>query len=287
MAMRLVADIGGTRVRAAVLPDTLSREVLAGTRTSAIRSIGWLNGTLPAILSPDHWASLARDLQPFDSVVIGIPGCVDRSGNLDGWLVRQRGVPGDLQRHVERAWSKPVRLMNDAEAWGRGATEILRLASIANLFPSCCLTLGTGLGMSLRYRDGSVLPVEIGDFPGPLRFLRDACHQDLPDAWRAHHVVGRPFFDWVHDEQPAWDYDRVRHEFTTRVAALVRDVLPWLQGRTGPLRQVVIGGGNAEFLSARGLQERVGLPVIVLRRGVIPFDPDLVPLAGLATSSPI
>lgn len=284
MAKRLVADIGGTRIRATVLPERCSLKVLAEARIRAIRSIGWLNGTLPFVLSPDHWASIARDLGPFDSIALGIPGTVDGNGRLDGWLVRQRGVPADFRSQVERMWSRPVRLMNDAVAWGCGTAEVLRLCSLPDPLPSCCLVLGTGIGLSMRLADGTVRPIEIGDCPNPMRCLAEACGQDLREAWRAHHVVGRPFFDWVQDARPSWDYDEVRRQFTLRVAALFRDILPWLRGQVGSIRQVVVGGGNAEILSVRGLEERIGMPVIALRWGVIPFDPDLVPLAGLAAS---
>ncbi len=74
---------------------------------------------------------------------------------------------------------------------------------------------------------------------------------------------------------------RRHHKFTRRVNALIADIRPSIEARVDRLAALSIGGGNAEFVSLRGMEERTNLPIVGLRSGSMPFEPELIPLIGL------
>ena len=98
----------------------------------------------------------------------------------------------------------------------------------------------------------------------------------LQNSWDVHGFLGQRFFQWVDQEQNQWDYPTVRSQFTDRLVALLEDIgNAYLQPKT-----VFIGGGNAEYASAREVRRRTGLSVVPLRPSELEISPDLVPLLG-------
>jgi polyphosphate glucokinase len=134
----LVIDIGGSHVKA----------LLAGRRIPARVSSG-------PDLTPRQMADRiqeATDGWRYDMVTIGFPGPVVR-----GRIARE---PVNLGRgwvrfDFERAFGKPVQLINDAAMQALGSYRGRRM-----LF----LGLGTGLGTTL-VRDGVVVPLELAHLP--------------------------------------------------------------------------------------------------------------------------
>jgi polyphosphate glucokinase len=134
----LVVDVGGAHVKFRVAPRGVIREFASG----------------PA-MGPGRMTSQIRDLlgsTRYDAVSIGYPGLVFRG--------RIAAEPHNLGRgwvgyDFERAFGKPVRLINDAAMQAIGSYTGGRM-----LF----LGLGTGLGATLIV-DGVVEPTEIGHMP--------------------------------------------------------------------------------------------------------------------------
>ena len=60
----MCVDIGGTRIKAAILPEQLDAEILSRKRVVVMRSLGWLNEHMPKLLSSAHPASLVGHPQP-------------------------------------------------------------------------------------------------------------------------------------------------------------------------------------------------------------------------------
>jgi polyphosphate glucokinase len=134
----LVVDIGGTTVK-----------ILAtGKRTSRNFSSG-------ATMTPQHMVSAvqetARDWN-YDVISIGYPGPV-----LYGAPAREpyNLAPGWVHFNFEKAFGRPVRIINDAAMQAMGSYQGGVL-----LF----LGLGTGLGSALVV-EGIVQPMELGHLP--------------------------------------------------------------------------------------------------------------------------
>lgn len=59
MKHTLCIDIGGTRIKSAVLPEHPTLEQVRKASPMVIRTRGWLNHSLTKLIDPGHWTSLA------------------------------------------------------------------------------------------------------------------------------------------------------------------------------------------------------------------------------------
>jgi polyphosphate glucokinase len=148
--LTLAIDIGGTRLKAAVL-DAAGQIIGEPHRTNTPP-----NATPAAVLAALQ--DLAEGLGPFDRISVGFPGVV-RGGhvltapNLDTNAWHRFPLAATLSERLER----PTRLLNDAEVQGLGV--------IAGHGLECVITLGTGFGFSL-FQDGRLTPhLEIAHHP--------------------------------------------------------------------------------------------------------------------------
>ncbi len=282
---RLCIDIGATRLKWSVLPRAINGEDFPGMQTYSMRTLGWLNSSLEDLLDPDNWSGInhaRRQLPAYDSIGIGICTQLTASGKIFGNL-RGRGVPADLKERFERQTGKPVILMNDAEAWLRGAVTYCESRPATPGvghpgYPSVALVLGTGVGWAWAKDAEWVAPKEfVHGFAAP--HLSKAAGMKSDDG-AVHQVLGKPFFEWVDGKNPGWSYPTIREEFTKRVVALLQDVG---QLRGSP-RTIFICGGNAEYVSIREIAKSIGVPVIMFREPELAIQPDLVPLLGLAAT---
>ena len=134
--MRIGVDLGGTKIEAIAIDGT--RELLR-RRVSAPR--GDYAGTVAAVR--DLVAGIERELGATGTVGVGIPGAISAATGLvknanSTWLI---GKP--LDRDLEHALGRPVRLMNDANCFALseaidGAAQNARIAF--------GVILGTGTG---------------------------------------------------------------------------------------------------------------------------------------------
>ena len=134
--MRIGVDLGGTKIEAIAIDGTSE---LLRRRVSAPR--GDYAGTVAAVR--DLVAGIERELGATGSVGVGIPGAISAATGLvknanSTWLIGQA-----LDRDLEHALGRPVRLMNDANCFALseaidGAAQNARVAF--------GVILGTGTG---------------------------------------------------------------------------------------------------------------------------------------------
>ena len=134
----LVIDVGGSYVK------------LAATNTSAPRRVD----SLPE-MTPKQLVELVREQTrdwKYNVISLGYPGAVDEKG--------PRAEPGNLGLgwvgfDYERAFGKPVRVINDAVMQALGGYDGGRMLFVG---------LGTGLGSAL-ITEHVVIPLELGCLP--------------------------------------------------------------------------------------------------------------------------
>jgi len=160
----LVVDVGGTNLKV----------FLPGTGHAAVTPSG-------PRLTPRAMADEVRKAvggRPYDAVSIGVPAVV-----VKGRIAAEPPNlgPGWLSFDFEKAFGRPVRLINDAAMQALGSYE-----GGTMLF----LGLGTGLGTAL-VADGRIVPLELSQLP-----YKRGTYEDYlgtggftrfgPRAWRRH-----------------------------------------------------------------------------------------------------
>jgi polyphosphate glucokinase len=188
----LAIDVGGTHVKALVSGQRTPRKAVSGPTMSARTMV-----TTVKTLAAD-WA--------YDVVAIGYPGPV-----VQGRLVSEPHnlAPGWVGFDFQKAFGKPVRLVNDAAMQALGSYRSGRM-----LF----LGLGTGLGSALIV-DGMLEPLELAHLP----YRKGRTYEDYVGLRGLERLGKKKWRKRVADVA-----DRLR-------AALQAD-------------DVVLGGGNAKIL---------------------------------------
>ncbi len=271
----LCIDVGGTRIKAAVLPERLTDSVLAGQPVCVLGSLGWLNRSLPELLSPDNPFSLVN--QPgvaadYDAVAIGVPGPV-----VDGRFLRtDLDVPEELGREFQCFTDKPVSVVKDADAWTIGAATWTLRADQEIVYPALGLTLGTAAGVSLALGPDRFRSLEVSAMAVHFAETERASGYAIDQNWKVHHVLGNPFFEWVRADKRHWTRRRVQQEYSKRVVAFLRDLRSCLT-----LRSVLLGGGNAVFVSAAAVRSQTGAHIMSVSDASNSIGADLVSLLGL------
>ena len=161
--MRIGVDVGGTKIEGIALDG--AGVSLARLRVDTPR--GDYAGTLTAIR--DVVATIECDAGPARSVGIGIPGSPSPATGLvknanSTWLI---GRP--LERDLERALARPVRLANDANCFALSEAVDGAAAGARVVFG---VILGTGCGGGIVV-DGQVLT-------GPNALAGEWAHNPLP-----------------------------------------------------------------------------------------------------------
>lgn len=146
----LAIDIGGSHLKASVLDRT-------GAEVTAHVSVSTPHPAPPARVV-ELLGELKQKLPAFDRISIGFPGAVKHGHVLTAPNLGTREWHGfPLVAELERIWSQPARMLNDAEVQGFGVIHGTGL--------ECVLTFGTGFGSAL-YRDGELMPhLELGQHP--------------------------------------------------------------------------------------------------------------------------
>jgi fructokinase len=135
--LRIGLDVGGTKIEGAVIDE--SGTVRLRRRTSS--PAGDYRATITAIVA--IIGAIERDLGVTASVGIGIPGAISPATGLvknanSTWLI---GRP--LQRDLETALARPVRLANDANCFALSEATDGAAAGAGTVFG---VILGTGVG---------------------------------------------------------------------------------------------------------------------------------------------
>jgi polyphosphate glucokinase len=188
----LVIDVGGSHVKFRMGARGSIRRFESGPDMTAADMVRQVR-------------KLARDL-PYEAVSIGYPGLVVR-GRIAAEPFNLG--PGWVGYDFEKAFGRPVRVINDATMQALGSYEGGRM-----LF----LGLGTGLGATLIL-DGTVEPMEIGHMP---------------------YKRGRTFEDYVGERGRERLGNKKWRKAVDEVVTRLKKVLE--------VDYVVLGGGNAPRL---------------------------------------
>jgi polyphosphate glucokinase len=148
--LTLAIDIGGTRLKAAVL-DRNGGMVAERVRVRTPRPC-------PPELMVSTLAEMVAPLPAFDRVSVGFPGVVRKGRILTAVNLGNSSWQGfNLEQALSAVLEKPVRVINDADMQG--------LAAIGGDGVEMVITLGTGVGCGL-FLDGRLAPhLEIGHIP--------------------------------------------------------------------------------------------------------------------------
>jgi polyphosphate glucokinase len=146
----LGVDVGGSHIKASVLDRT-------GTEITPRVEVATPHPAPPGQVL-QLIEGLVAELPPFDRISIGFPGAIKDGRVLTAPNLGTSDWHGfPLATELGRRWSRPARMLNDAEVQGFGAIEGKGL--------ECVLTLGTGFGSAV-YRDGALMPhLELGQHP--------------------------------------------------------------------------------------------------------------------------
>jgi hypothetical protein len=187
----LVIDVGGTHVKLMISPME-KRKFKSGPQLTPRDMVAQIR-------------PLVRDWK-FDAISMGFPSPVH-----DGRILSEPKHLGKgwIGFDFEKAFSKPVRIINDASLQALGSYHGRRM-----LF----LGLGTGLGSALVWSN-CVLPLELGDLP----YRNGNIIEDY---------LGKPGLARLGEN--TWRHD-VEHALVQLKKALIADY-------------VVLGGGNAKKL---------------------------------------
>ncbi len=198
----LVIDVGGSHIKFRLGSRGRIRRFVSGAKMTAADMVRRIR-------------KLARDL-PYQAVSIGYPGLV-----LRGRIAAEpfNLGPGWVGYDFEKAFGRPVRVINDATMQALGSYEGGRM-----LF----LGLGTGLGATLIL-DGTVEPMEIGHMP---------------------YKRGRTFEDYIGERGRKRLGNKKWRKALAEVVARLKDVLE--------ADYVVLGGGNAARLKELPEGARLG-----------------------------
>ena len=268
--MRIGIDLGGTKIEAIALADDgreLDRRRVAAPRGSYDDTVGAIVSLVDTI---DRVAAQTGDEAPGarSRVGIGIPGTISPATGLvknanSTWL---NGHP--LDRDLERALGRPVRLANDANCFALSeATD--GAAAGASIVFGVIIGTGTGGGVVVNGRilvganaiagewGHNPLPAPEGDErPGPPCYCgRSGCIETFlsgPALARDHAALGGDDLAAVDvvtranagDSRAAAALDRYERRFARAIASIINVIDPAV---------IVLGGGlsNIERLYTR------------------------------------
>ena len=145
----LAVDIGGSGIKAIVL-DTSGNPQTERSRVETPQ---------PALTQPviSAISSLAAAQGEFDRVSVGFPGVVRRGVTETAANLEPEWIGFDLGSALVQSLAKPVRVANDADMQGLGATSGKGVELV--------ITLGTGFGSAL-FLEGKLVPnLELGHHP--------------------------------------------------------------------------------------------------------------------------
>jgi hypothetical protein len=287
----LCVDIGGTRIKAGVLPPEASLRDVQEARLGMVPTLGWLNDSLPRLLSAKNVSAILRrgTVEPeYDAIRVAVPGPVTGGRHFERDDLWALGVARDLKcAFEEHSDPLPVSLIKDADAWAVGIVRCPELLETPLEYPSLVLTLGTGVGMSAARSPDVIVSLEVAASPpGAWDRLTAAAGPSIRKSWQVHQILGREFFAWVAEQNKRWSAEKIRQEFTRRVIAFVLDARESLYEGLGEdfaaCRSLVVGGGNAVHISVRDLERGTSHNVRVLTRPELPVVPEVIPLLGLS-----
>lgn len=276
-------DIGGTRIKGAVLDERINFKDLKNIRVKVIRTLGWLNSSLARIISQEHFGSLTydNDNEEFEIISIGVPLKVKNSGlNVYGHYKDKNGVPSNLIKELNYYSDCEVRIMNDAAAWIRGIHNYAFLNSLKLKYPLLCIILGTGVGVAYLDDKLNVKTEEMSDKKLKFSNLSKVTNAKINEGWKIHKLLGDEFFNYLKKHCYQWTYEKIREEYTKRILALLLDMKKHDIMNFKKARTIVIAGGNNEYVIEKKLKTKIDKNFLTLVSNKVQINPDIIPLLG-------
>ena len=146
-ACSLCLDIGGTRIKAAILKPNMTLEQIKHVKVITMSAEGWFSEKLPTLFDPNNTDGLTNRVNcPFDNVLFGISGPVcNRSEYINPNI---KGIPRFLKTECEKILKKKVIFDIDTVIWSCGALYWNDLMGEKIQYPCLGITLGTGAGVA-------------------------------------------------------------------------------------------------------------------------------------------
>jgi hypothetical protein len=284
----LCIDIGGTRIKAAILNDNITTEELKKINVTTIGTLGWMNNSLPQIIDKNHSASLICEngnLEHYDSITIGVPlKVVDNGKSVEGHYT-QFGVPENLLEAFKEKANCDTVITSDSIAWLQGTLKYFQLSSIEIEFPCLAVILGTGVGLAYSDSHTKIKGLELNEHNYYFENLSDVLNEDIHMGGRIHDVLGEKFFQYVKDTKRSWTYVEIQNEYTERLIAFLKDSKETTLYNYKDIRSIIIGGGNSKYLCFSSLQSNLDKSIYNLDKNYLKVNPDLIPLLGLLALS--
>lgn len=284
MKKTLCIDIGGTRIKAAVLKDNIDLQSLKSTKVEVIRSLGWLNSSLPQILSRQHPGSLLQKsscLKQYNCVSLSVPvKVIDRGAEIKGHYADKYGIPRNLKKAFEEVCNCKVTVRNDSVCWLSGALNYSHLCSIKVEFPCLIIAFGTGVGIAEAEQAAYVNGLDLSSQDMDFSNLSNISGQLTDKGWKVHACLGEKYFQWIKNERRGWTYTNIQEDYTKRIAAFIKDIKEKNLFSFEGIRTVFIGGGNAEYIQSSTLEEKIHKRIHMLTASNLKINPDLIPLLG-------
>jgi hypothetical protein len=284
MSNILCIDIGGTRIKAAILNNNIDLNSLRNTKVEIIRSLGWLNSSLPSIISKNHPASIIQQytsLTDYDYISISVPVNVINNGTeINGNRVERRGLPQDLKKAFEDQSNCEVFIMNDSICWLSGALNYCRLNEVKIEFPCLLIALGTGVGLGYSSHMYHSENLELSNHYRRFPQLSQASVQLIDRGWKVHGCLGEKYFYSLKNEHKDWTYLDIQDDFTKRIMALLLDIKDKNLINFMDLKTIFVGGGNASYVNSDILSNNLQKNIYMLTLSNLQINPDLIPLLG-------
>lgn len=280
----LCVDIGATRIKAAVLSESMTLDELQDVNIITMSSREWLNESLPKLFDKNSSHNLGgKVIQPYEYLSFGITGPV--SNNRLYINPFRLNIPRQLADECEDVLGAPVSIENDTTIWVFGALYWQKLIKNEIKFPCLCITLGTGVGVALLTSLQDITLIEISLLDIPFNRLNKICkdHQNFHSGSFFGQAIGNKFFDWVHMHN-SWSKDIIENVFNNRLIAFIKDMQEFFAKEMDiKPKNILIGGGNSRFVSRYYLQNSLKKEIMVIAPAYLNaygVSPDIISLLG-------
>jgi len=260
----LCIDIGGTRIKSAILSDNPTLQELSKAPSFIMPSVGWRNHSMPSLLDLKHPYSVAAHYQThgfeYDRVAIAGPGKISSSGHVFAPHLDNSGakVPKDLRKAFEQICGLPVSLTDDSSAWLLGSQAYLEMQNSSIEYPAISIALGTGIAISMALSPDKFEYLDICKFPTRTwKNLGKVAKFKIKKRGQIHHLLGTNFFNYANNKQLNWDHSFLRKHYTERVKVTLQDLIPKSENILGDsIKSIILCGGNSFYISTDSLKIR-------------------------------
>lgn len=280
----LCVDIGGTRIKYALLNTKSKLKDIKNSEIYNTRTLGWLNNTLPELFSTNHWANILSKFKhsTFSEIAVCFPSPIRKGKYFGRNDLIKLGVPEQLSDAIKDSSGKKTKLINDADAWGIGIDKYFINKNYKFEYPILTITLGTGVGVSLMESPNKIYSIELSAASTKFRNLSKSCGKNVNSGGKVHEILGKEFFNWIEKEQMKFSYNIIRDEFSKRVSALILDLKDKMSYELNHIGVIAIGGGRAEYASSSQIEKVIHQKPYSLIDRIINVNPDFIPLLGLS-----